>query len=77
MVRRKEKWFKPGEPLGWRKEEKAATRRRKALASRDGNILATARALQALSNVTKDPATKRLARADARYFFRRYRKGKS
>ena len=76
------KWFmrgvkkKPPYTLGgWSKSQKAVTRRRKALASRPRNwtmkhrYLSAGRACTALSNVTSDSATERMARADARYFF--------
>jgi len=73
---KKEKWFRPAEPTGWSKRDSAVKRRRTALASRHGDLLATAKALQALSNITTDKDTKRLSRADAIYFFGRYRKEK-
>ncbi|MBL7205964.1 MAG: hypothetical protein ISS36_00015 [Candidatus Aenigmarchaeota archaeon] len=61
---------------GWKKTQSAKTRRSKALSSRPKNWtmgkrkLSTARALLALSNVTKDAETKKKARADADYFFK-------
>lgn len=61
---------------GWRKTMSAQNRRRLALSSRPSNWtirkreLSTGRALQALANVTKDKPTKRIAMADARYFYR-------
>lgn len=61
---------------GWRKTQSATTRRRLALRAHKGDLLATARALQALANVTTDPETKHKAQADADYFFKRYRKSK-
>ena len=72
------KWFPAeGKPLGWRKEEGQAKRRATALASRNGNYLKTARALQALANVNSGPKgdreTERKARADAIYFFMKHR----
>jgi len=76
------KWFQeavkkrpPYNLGGWSKSQSPETRRRLALASRPSNWslhkrrLSAARALQALANVTKDPATKRAAQADANYFF--------
>lgn len=60
---------------GWSKKDSAMVRRRKALGSRPKNWtlnhkrLSTGRALIALSNVTRDAPTKRLARQDAKYFF--------
>jgi hypothetical protein len=71
-----EKWYSAGEPLNWRKSDKTETRRRKALAARHGDALATAHALQALANVSKDPETQRKADADARYFFDLHNKRK-
>lgn len=67
------KFFVAGEPTGWRKEDTQAQRRSKALASRKGKLLPTARALMALSNVTKDKLTARLARQDAQYFYALYK----
>lgn len=63
---------------GWRKELPAEKRRKLALRSRDGKLtrehkyLSAWRALQALANVTTDPATKNAAEADAKYFSSRY-----
>jgi hypothetical protein len=68
------RWYAAGEPLNWRKSDKVETRRRKALASRHGDALATAHALQALANVSTDPTTQRLAEADAKYFFELHKK---
>lgn len=67
------KFFEAGEPTGWRKEDTQTQRRRVALASRKGKLLPTARALQALSNVTQDAETRRKARADAQYFYALYK----
>ena len=68
----KKKWFNPkGNLAGWKKTQKASTRRRHAIASTPKNLslrerrLKAARKLQALANVTKDPETKRKAKADA------------
>jgi hypothetical protein len=68
-----EQWFEPGKPLGWKKSDTQAKRRRVALRNRKGDYLTTARALQSLSNVTQDKETERKARSDAKYFFRKYR----
>lgn len=68
------RWFTAGAPLGWRKEDSQTKRRQVALRNRGGKLLATARALQALSNVTRDSETRQKARADAQYFFAQYRK---
>lgn len=70
-----EKWFKPSNtPLNWHKDDLPRTRRIKALQSRKGDLLATARALNALANVTREKSVKKLARIDAQYFFDRYKK---
>jgi len=76
------KWFPAeGKSLNWRKEEGQAKRRTAALASRNGNYLKTARALQALANVNSGPKgdreTARKARADATYFFMKHRQKRS
>lgn len=81
-MKKTKKWFqkavrdKPPYSLGgWHKTQSAKTRRRHALDSRpknwtlDHKRLSAARALQALSNVTKDHQTKLKAGQDARYFF--------
>jgi hypothetical protein len=70
------KWFQfavSGKPTGWKKTDPPAVRRRKMLRAKGGNYLRAARALQALANVTKDGATKRAARSDALYFYRKYK----
>jgi hypothetical protein len=69
-----EKWFEPGKSLNWRKKDSQTVRRRNALKARKGNELATARALQALANVTQDNETARKARADAKYFYGRHKR---
>lgn len=73
----KEKWFEPSsKKTGWKKSDSADKRRRTILKSRQGDELAAARALGALANVTRDKATRKLAKVDADYFFRRYRSKK-
>jgi len=77
MAERKTKWSKGmsfGKPTGWRKEDTQAKRRRIVLRSRGGDLLATARGLQALANLTADKDTARKASADAHYFFAQYKK---
>lgn len=76
MAKKTERWFQPGKSLGWEKDMSQTQRRKVALASRKGNLLSTARALQSLSNVTKDAETARKARADAKYFYDQYRRKK-
>ena len=72
----RERWFSPGVEMGWEKSQPTSTRRKLALNAHGGDKLATARALQALSNVTTDRVTKKLARSDALYFFEQHRKSK-
>lgn len=76
MAKKVEKWFEPGEEMGWRKTDPMGKRRRIALKSRRGDLLATARGLQSLANVTQDSETARKAAADAQYFYRQYRQSK-
>jgi hypothetical protein len=76
MAKKVIRWFRAGRPLGWRKDMPIKKRRQIALKHRRGNYLATARALLALANVTKDKETKRKARADAKYFFALHKKKK-
>lgn len=68
------KWYNPRVHTGWRKDDPATTRRRRAIIAHNRNRLAAARALQALSNVTTDPVTKKLAAQDAKYIFEMYHK---
>lgn len=70
------KWFEPGRTLHWSKDDSQTIRRANALKSRRGNALKTARALQALANVTQDVETRRKATSDAQYFYRIHRKNK-
>jgi len=76
------KWFKPKKHTGWEKGQSAATRRRKLLAStpknwgRDKRYLQAGHRAQALANVTTDARTKKLASADAEYFFKKLRQVK-
>lgn len=70
------KWFAVGKHSGWRKNMPKGKRRSLVLRAHNQNFLAAARAKQALSNVTKDKATKRAAQEDANYFFALYRQEK-
>ena len=78
------KWFRkavmaklPYTLGGWKKNLPTTLRRRKALSSRPKNwalkrrYLSAGRALIALSNVTRDKQTKKIARIDANYFFKK------
>ncbi len=73
---KRERWFKPGVEMGWKKDMPVKARRNKALKAHKGDNLATARALQSLANVTTDKETKRQARKDALYFFDQHSKRK-
>ena len=73
--RNKTKWFKPGKKLNWKKDLPQSVRISRALKSRNGNVLKTAKALQALANVTEDTATKQKAMWDAKKLFEMYKKG--
>jgi len=67
-------WFKPKKHRGWKKSQRAETRRQKLLASTDkrqsliNRYLEASRAMTALANVTTDADTKIKANADAKYF---------
>jgi hypothetical protein len=77
MAKRKTRnWFHPKVVSGWHKDEPQATRIRKLLRAHHGNLLSAARGKQALANVTRDAATKRAARADAKLLFARYKRAK-
>lgn len=67
-------WFVPGKTMDWHKTDSQTTRRRNALRAHKGNELATARALQALANVSQDKETVRKAGADAKYFYGRHKR---
>lgn len=69
-----EKWFSPSTHMGWHKDMPVQKRRQVALKAHGRNKLSTARALQALANVTQDKATKKAALADAGHFYNLYRK---
>lgn len=69
-----QRWYHPTTEMGWEKGQSTATRRRLALKAHGGDRLSTARALQSLSNVTTDSATKAKSRADAKYFYAQHEK---
>jgi len=64
-----EKWYQHNVEMNWHKDDPAEARRANALKAHNGDELATARALQALANVTTDAETAKLAKTDADYFF--------
>ncbi len=66
-----EKWYEHALPMNWHKDDPGEVRRANALKAHKGDVLAAARALQALANVTADSETARLAKTDADYFFAR------
>ncbi len=63
------KWYEHNVEMNWSKDQSAEVRRANALKAHKGDALATARALQALANVTTDVETAELAKIDADYFF--------
>lgn len=69
-----EQWFEPSKETGWKKDMAANKRRRLVLKSHKGDLLASARAMQALANVTTDRETEDKAKTDANYFYAKYRK---
>lgn len=85
-MKRVNKWFQKAmgrskfSLSGWKKTQKATIRRRIALSSRPKNwpmkkrFISVSRALQSLSNVTKDKITKIRAKQDSEYFLKKYRK---
>jgi len=71
----KKKWFKSDKRTGWKKTQCNETRRRKLLDASDRRyklrkrfVWAGKKAL-ALSNITRDATTRRLAKSDYIYFF--------
>ena len=71
---KRERWYEPGPKMNWEKGMAVSKRRSNALKAHRGSELSTARALQALANVTTDRATKREAKKDADYFFKLHAK---
>ena len=69
------RWYEPTVETGWSKDSPQSTRLSRAVRAHKGDKLAAARGLQALSNVTTDPKTKRLADADAKILFKRHKEG--
>jgi hypothetical protein len=67
-----EKFYHPKVEMHWHKNQPTKLRRANAFKAHKGNELATARALQALANVTTDIETAKLAKTDADYFFARH-----
>jgi hypothetical protein len=63
------KWYEHNVEMNWHKDDPPGMRRSNALKAHKGDELATARALQALANVTADTETASAAKADADFFF--------
>lgn len=68
-----EQWYNPEVKMDWHKDMSMQERRKNALKTHNGDELATARALQALANVTTDVETSRAAQEDARYFYQHHK----
>ena len=64
-----EKWYHPKIHMNWRKTMPLVERRTNAFKAHGKDLLETARALLALSNVTQDAPTARVAGQDSRFFF--------
>ena len=76
-TRNKEKWFEPEvKDTGWDKDDDPGRRRYLMLKAHGGDNLSSARAMQALSNVTNDKKTRIEAARDARYFFHAHQRGR-
>ncbi len=67
-------WFEPKVHTGWSKDLSQKARIAKSVRAHKGDLLAAARSLIALHNVTTDSTTKRLAKADADILFARHNK---
>ena len=83
MTKKVDRWYHPGKSLATRDGEYHITdsetkRRRIALKSRNGDLLATARALGQGASVNKGRNRKayRIMKSDADYFYGRYDKSK-
>ena len=68
------RWYRPTVKMDWKKTLPLQVRRDNALDAHGGDLLATGRALIALSNVTTDAVTRREARKDGLYFLALYKK---
>ena len=80
MVRwfmKNKKWLSPGVKMNWNHQDLREVRRRNALRAHGGDLLATARALQQLANVSQVGVVAKAARQDAVHFFAKYQSKKS
>lgn len=69
-----ERWFEPGVETGWSKDLKQSTRISRVVRAHKGDLLASARSMMALANVTTDSETRRKSKSDANILFKRYKK---
>jgi len=67
-----DRWYQHNVEMQWHKDLPAEIRRANALKAHKGDVLATARALQALANVTTDSETSKIANIDADYYFAKH-----
>ena len=67
-----QRFYHPKVRTGWSKDLSQKVRIAKVVEAHKGDILASARGLQALANVTTDRETKLKARTDAKVLFKRY-----
>lgn len=77
MAKKVKAWYEPKVHTGWRKGQSTDYRRRLTRKAHGNNLLTAGRSLQALANVTTDPTTARLAKADANYFFKKHKERKN
>jgi hypothetical protein len=73
-----QQFFHPKVHTGWKADMPMAERRRLVWKAHKGDLLASARSMQALSNVQREinPDVAVKARSDAVYFFRLHKKSK-
>jgi hypothetical protein len=76
MGKKIDKFYNPKVHTGWHKSQSLAYRRNLVLKAHGRDLLSSARAMQALANVTQDKQTAIAARADAQYFFREHKRKK-
>lgn len=69
---KEDRWYESNVHTGWKKEQPASVRRMKVQRAHKNDLLASARSMQALSNVTTDKQTRMKAEADSTYFFKKY-----
>jgi hypothetical protein len=60
--------------LDWHKEDTERTRRKNALNSKNGDLVSTGKALMSLAGRTSDQNAARKAKADAVFFFAKYKR---